>query len=183
MGRPKLLLDLDGRPVVRHVVETALASRVEQVVVVVGAEGEAVEGAVAGDERVRTVRNVDYRAGQSTSLRTGLAALGPEVGAAVILLGDQPGIAGAAIDAVIEAWQEGRGPVVRAAYSGFPSHPTLCARSIWPQVRAIEGDVGLRTLLREHRDWVATVEVGGSPPADIDTEEDYARVRAEFPRA
>ena len=183
MGRSKVLLDLDGRPVVRHVVDTALASAVDRVVVVVGREAEAVERAVAGDERVRTVRNPDYRDGQSTSLRAGLAALEPEVGAAVILLGDQPGIATSAVNAVIEAWRDGRGPVVQASYSGFPGHPTLCDRSIWSQVRAIKGDVGLRALLREHSDWVTVVEVGGSAPHDIDTEEDYARVRAAFGQA
>jgi molybdenum cofactor cytidylyltransferase len=170
-------LDIEGAPVVRHVVDAAMSSSVDQVVVVLGHEAHAVEEAIPRDERVRTVVNPDYRLGQSTSLRVGLDGLGPEVRAAVILLSDQPGITGNDVDAVVAAWREGRGPVVRASYSGHPGHPTLCDRSIWPQVRELRGDVGVRALLKEHPDWEATVEVGGAPPPDIDTEEDYARVR------
>jgi molybdenum cofactor cytidylyltransferase len=178
MGRPKQLLEIGGVPVIRRVVDAASASTVDEVVVVVGHEAAAVERVLGGAPRVRTVANPDHRAGQSTSLRAGLAALGPAVEAAVVLLGDQPGVATAAIDAVADAWRQGRGPVVRAAYSGRPGHPTLCDRSAWAWVDEVEGDVGLRDVLARHPDRIAAVEVGGDPPPDIDTEEDFLRVRA-----
>jgi molybdenum cofactor cytidylyltransferase len=159
------------------VVDAATSSSVDEVVVVLGHEAAAVERVIRGSPRVRTAQNADYRSGQSTSLRTGLGALGPEVDAAVVLLGDQPGVTPATIDAVVTAWRAGRGPMVRAAYSGRPGHPTLCGRGVWPRIHEVEGDVGLRDLIAEHPDWVDSVEVGGVPPRDIDTEEDYVRVR------
>jgi molybdenum cofactor cytidylyltransferase len=180
LGRPKQLLLLAGRPVLEHVLEAALASRVEQVAVVLGAYRDLIMPSIHPNDRITLVANPDHARGQSTSLRAGLLALGPEVEAAVVLLGDQPGVGPAAVEAIISAWRDGAGRIVRASYSGVPGHPTLCERSVWPALVRIEGDVGVRAALEEHPDWESVVELGGSPPPDIDTEQDYERVRAIF---
>jgi CTP:molybdopterin cytidylyltransferase MocA len=127
------------------------------------------------DERVRFMLNPDYRQGQSTSLRGGLGELGEGIGAAVILLGDQPDVRPEAIDAVCTAWRDGAGPIVQASYQGRPGHPTLLAREVWPELTALEGDEGARGFIAGHRDRRVLVEVGGRPPEDIDTEQDYRR--------
>lgn len=182
LGRSKQLLDLGGIPVLRHVVEAARASRsLHEVVVVLGHEAERVAGALVAAEGLRLVTNPDYAEGQSTSLRSGLRALGPDVEAAVVLLGDQPEIRPTAIDAVVEAFRSGRGPVVQVSYSGRPSHPTLLARTVWRHLLAeVAGDEGARGVLAGHPEWRWNVEMVGSPPSDIDTEIDYERVRRRF---
>jgi len=182
LGRPKQLLDLGGRPVVRHVVDAAVASPADEVVVVVGHVGEAVAEAAGSDPKVRIVENLDYSSGQSTSFHAGLDALGPDVEAAVFLLGDQPGIRTEAIAVVVEAFRGGAGPVVQASYGSRPAHPILIAREVWAELQRIGGDEGARAMLRGHPGWVSRVEVGGDRPDDIDTAEDYARVRAAFVR-
>jgi molybdenum cofactor cytidylyltransferase len=166
--------------VIRYVVHAALHSPVDEVVVVLGHAAEDVRRALPPSDRVRPVVNPDYERGQSTSLRTGLNAMGLDARAVVILLGDQPGISTAAVEAVVDAWRRGGGPVVRAAYSGQPGHPTLCDRLVWPELQRIEGDAGVRAALVDHPEWVTTVELGGQVPGDIDTEEDYIRVRESF---
>jgi molybdenum cofactor cytidylyltransferase len=175
LGRPKQLLDLGGRPVLRHVVEAALASPLDRVVVVLGHREGEVAAALPRDPRLRIVSNPQYRRGQSTSLRAGLRAAG-EAGAAVILLGDQPGVRAEAIEAVVRAWREGAGAVVQASYSGRAAHPTLLDRSVWEEVGEEAGDQGARDVLARHPEWRALVEVGGDPPPDIDTERDYEQV-------
>lgn len=166
----------------RHVVDAARDSRsLDEVVVVLGDEAGRVADALATAEGLRFVTNPEYADGQSTSLRAGLRGLGPEVEAAVVLLGDQPEIRPAAIDAVVEAYRSGRGPVVQASYSGMPSHPTLMVRAIWEQLLAeVGGDEGARGVLDGHPEWRWNVEVGGSPPTDVDTEIDYERARRRF---
>ena len=124
----------------------------------------------------RIVVNPDFSEGQATSLRAGLLQLSSECRAAVILLGDQPGVAPEAVRAVIGAYEEGAGPVVQATYGGRPGHPVLFDRRVWPDVLAVEGDVGARDLLVQHPEWVTLVEVGGLPPPDVDTWEDYRRL-------
>ena len=103
MGSPKLLLPLAGKPIVQHVIDTALGAAVGEVVVVLGHDPEAVRGAVRPDERLRFAVNERSTEGQSTSLRTGLDAVGPDAEAAVILLADQPSVSSAALDAVLRA--------------------------------------------------------------------------------
>ncbi len=181
LGRPKQLLDLGGKPVLEHVVAAALASALDEVVVVLGHRAEEIRSAVPEDERVRVVVNPEHERGQSTSLAAGLRSLGPESEAAVVLLGDQPGTAPAAVAAVVAAYRDGLGPVVQASYGGRPAHPTLLARRVWAEVVAeTAGDEGARSVLAARPEWRALVEVGGAPPDDIDTETDYERVRRAF---
>lgn len=179
MGRPKPLLPLGGRPLVRHAIEAALEGGLEPVLVVVGAAAEEVEAALGDDPRVRPVRNPDHLSGQASSLRAGLRAAGTISGceAVVVLLADQPGVTPGAIRAVTGRYRRGAGPVVQAAYSGRPGHPTLLARAAWADLEALEGDEGARSWIRTHPEASTLVELGGDPPADLDTPKDYEAAR------
>ncbi len=124
----------------------------------------------------RALLNPDYLQGQSSSLRAGLRAAGPDIRGAVILLGDQPTVGVEAIRAVMAEYERRGGPVVRAMYGGEPGHPVLIDRSLWSYVEAIAGDIGARELLADHPDWVVPVAVAGERPHDIDSWEDYQRL-------
>lgn len=110
------------------------ASAVKEVVVVLGAHD------VETSERL--VRCSDWERGPGASLRCGLAALGPDVEAAVVVLADGPDLSPAAIDRVVEAWRERNDPVVVASYGGVRGHPVLLAREAWSRVP----DEGARAL-------------------------------------
>jgi molybdenum cofactor cytidylyltransferase len=186
MGRPKLLLPLAGRPIVQHVVDTALGAPVGEIVVVLGSEPDAVRAAIEPDGRIHfTVNERSLEGGQSTSLRAGLEAVQADADAAVILLADQPGVSPSALDAVLRVAGGALSPdaaAIQASYSGIPAHPTLFLRSVWGEV-VEEGDHGARNWIRAHPDRRVLVEVGGEPPEDVDTPEDYERVRARFESA
>jgi molybdenum cofactor cytidylyltransferase len=148
----------------------------DEVIVVLGHAADEVAAALRLPAAARSVVNPDFAEGQATSLRAGLRELGSDCRAAVILLGDQPGVSAGTVRAVVDAYEEGAGPVVQTTYGGRPGHPVLFDRQVWPQLEAVEGDVGARDLLVEHPEWVTVVEVGGHPPPDIDTWEDYRRL-------
>ena len=175
LGRPKQLLPLAGEPVLAHVVRSALASGLAEVVTVLGHEADAIAAAV-GDRGQRTVVNPDWAAGQSTSLRAGLAAIDPAADAVLFLLGDQPGVGCETIDAVLAAARddpEAR-PIAAAEYGGRLGNPVLFRRALFPDLAALIGDEGARRLLRADPGRVLRVPVGdGPPPPDIDTEDDY----------
>jgi molybdenum cofactor cytidylyltransferase len=173
LGRPKQLLDLGGKPLVRHVVDAALGSSLDDVVVVVGRASDAVRDILPSDRRLRVVHNTRYAEGQSTSLVAGVEAASEATEAVVVLLGDQPAISADAIDAVVHGYRERRSPIVQASYSGTPAHPTLVDRTLWPELLAVHGDEGARSVIDRHRPDRTLVEVGGTVPADIDTEDDY----------
>lgn len=182
LGRPKQTLELEGRPLLRHVLVAAAASCLDEIVVVLGHGARDVAGAL-GDPgpRARIVVNPDHASGQASSLLAGLRATDPAARAAVVLLGDQPRVRAETIDAVVDAFRRGDGPVVQAAYGGRPGHPTLLARTIWPELQSLRGDLGARGWIARHPTRRALVEVGGEPPADVDTMEDYRQLLQEPP--
>jgi molybdenum cofactor cytidylyltransferase len=177
MGQPKQLLDWDGQPLVRAAAAAALAAGLFPVLVVVGHARGAVAEALAGLP-VHLVVNEDYAQGQSTSLRAGIAALGHSVAAAVVLLGDQPFVTPAIVERLLAVWQNGDGAIVAPVYAGQRGNPVLFARTIFPELLAVQGDQGARSVLAANRERVALVPFDDARPlADIDTPEEYARLR------
>lgn len=174
LGRPKQLLDLAGTPLVRHVAERALASALDDVIVVTGAVADDVTAALDG-LAVEIVYNADFATGQASSFVTGVrAAEAFAADAIVVLLSDQPTVAIAAIDAVVARRRAARAGIVQTGYGATPSHPTLLGSEFFPKLLAVTGDQGAREVIRAHRDAVAIVPSGEDmPPIDVDTEEAY----------
>ncbi len=92
LGRPKQLLELAGKLVLQHVVDAAAAAPLDEILVVLGHSAGEVADRLALPAHGRVVLNPDHALGQSTSLQAGLRAAAPGADAAVVLLGDQPGI-------------------------------------------------------------------------------------------
>jgi molybdenum cofactor cytidylyltransferase len=171
LGRPKQLLELDGRPLVQHVLDAAAVAGLDEIVLVLGDQAAAVQEAVELPPTARIALNPDYRAGQSTSLRAGLEAADPGCEAAVILLGDQPRLPAELIRSAVEVYRATERPVVRTFFDGRPGHPVIVARSEWAALCALGGDAGGRQLWTP--DAVAHFDVAGPPPVDVDTWEQY----------
>jgi len=177
MGSPKQLLDWEGQPLVRAAAEVALAARLEPLLVVVGGAQAAVADALAGLP-LRIIANPDYAAGQSTSLRAGIAALGQDADAVVVLLGDQPFVTAAIVERLVAEWQASGAAIVAPTYAGQRGNPVLFAHAVFPELLAVEGDQGARSVLAADRARVRLVAFDNPRPlADIDTPEDYARLR------
>jgi nicotine blue oxidoreductase len=175
-GGGKLLAKLNDMPLVEHVLVALGASPVDKTVVVVGADAKRLRE-VCEPYGFRIVENPEWTRGQSTSVRAGLRALGPEARAAVVLLADQPLVGADAVKRLVEAF-EGGAKVAVAAYGGEPRNPVLFSREVWPLLEAeLSGDEGARPFLRRHQDLVTRVpcdEVGD--PVDVDTAEDLRRL-------
>jgi molybdenum cofactor cytidylyltransferase len=180
LGRPKQLLELRGRPLLQHAIDAAAGAGLDEVVVVLGHESERIASALELPAGARVVVNDDYASGQSTSLRTGLTSLDSRAEAAAILLGDQPGLTSAAIRKVLDAFRESDAPIVRALWQGTPGHPVVLARSEWESVRGLEGDKGARDLVAASA-RADVIEMDEPPVADVDTWEQYERLREHEP--
>jgi molybdenum cofactor cytidylyltransferase len=177
MGRQKLTLPLaDGRPLVRAAVEQVLAGDLDDVVVVLGREAEAVASALRGLP-IRTVMNPRYAEGQSTSLRAGLDALAQGTEAAIVALGDQPLPHPRLLRQLVEAFRTSGRPIVAPVYRDGRGNPVLFASSVFDELRRVEGDRGGRPVIARDPERVAEVPVDAPMPADIDTPEDYEAAR------
>ncbi len=177
MGTQKLLLPLGGRTIMEKVVDVALASKVNEVIVVLGYRAEEVANVLAG-KPVRLVVNQDYARGQSTSLIAGVKAACPEAAALMFILADQPFLTTALINRLIEVYQTSACLVTRPVFKGRPGHPVLLDASLIPELLTLEGDTGAREIVARYRDQVVLVPVtDGTMLVDIDTPEDYLRVQ------
>jgi len=176
LGQPKQLLNFGGKPLVRHVAEVALASRLRELIVVVGNQASLVSDALAG-LAVRIVENPDFLQGQSTSLRAGVAALPADLAAAMVLLVDQPFVDAELINRLIAHYECTGALIVAPEHAGQRGNPVLFDASLLAELRLVTGDVGARDVIRRHRDALMTVSLDDARAfLDVDTWEDYERL-------
>jgi molybdenum cofactor cytidylyltransferase len=183
-GPNKLLAEIARRPLVRIVAEEALASRADPVIVVAGHQRAEVEKALAG-LRVRIVHNPDFAEGLGTSLRAGIAAVPADSDAAIVCLGDMPRVDATLMNRLIAAFDPDRGALaVVPTFEGKRGNPVLWSRRFFPDLMAIEGDVGARHLIGRYSEAVAEVPVDGKAALiDVDTPEALSGVKAEMEAA
>jgi molybdenum cofactor cytidylyltransferase len=179
LGRPKQLLDICGKTAIRRVVEAALASDLDSVIVVLGNAADDIERELVGLD-VRTVLNPEFASGQSASMRAGLAALPGTIDAALILLGDQPAISPEVIGDISRAYRDTGAAIVQARYRGATGHPVLFDRAMFDALNEVTGDRGARQVIARRPELVRFVDLDQDALLDIDTEADYQRVLARF---
>src|SRR3954447_2737033 len=180
MGGPnKLLEEINGKALVRHVAEHVLASRAKPVIVVTGHQKERVERALAGVP-VTIGHNPDFAAGLSTSLKTGIAAVPADADGIIVCLGDMPQVTAKLIDRLIAAFDPERGALVAIpTIAGKRGNPVLWSRRFFPDLAAVEGDVGARHLIGGYGEAVVEVPVEDAAAlTDVDTPEALTAVRA-----
>jgi len=176
LGQPKQLLSFHGHPLVRHVAEQALASRLSGLIVVVGHRAVEVSAALAG-LHATIVENPSYSQGQSTSLRAGLLDFPPGEAAALILLVDQPFVTSTLIDRLIALYEESKASIVAPRFKDRRGNPVLFDRGLIPELLTLVGDTGARDVIARHREQLATLELSDDRPfQDIDTWEDYVKI-------
>jgi molybdenum cofactor cytidylyltransferase len=167
-GENKLLAPVGGVPMLRRAANAALASRCAGVVVVTGFAADAVRDALAGLD-LEFVHNPAHESGMASSLRAGLAALAAETDAAVVVLGDMPGIDAGHIDRLIAAFDPQQPKIVVPIKDGRRGNPILWPRAYFAEMQQVQGDVGARDLLQRHAAQVAAVACDDEIFADVDT--------------
>lgn len=176
MGRQKLLLPIGEGTVISQIVDEVLASPVDDVLVVVRGDREAIEQALEG-RTVRFVENPDIDGDMLSSVRCGLKAMGQPDGILVVL-GDQPRISRHVVAALIRALGDDGDRIVVPVYQGKRGHPLLFSAAYRQEILESYDGVGLRGLMMAHADSVCEVEVD-SPAVleNMNVPPDYERIR------
>jgi molybdenum cofactor cytidylyltransferase len=151
------------------------------VIVVTGHQRDKVEAALDGLP-VQRVHNPDFADGLSTSLRAGLAALSDDVDGAIVCLGDMPQVRSHLIDRLIAAFDPERGAlVVVPTIDGKRGNPVVWSRRFFPELMALQGDVGARNLIGRYPEAVAEVPLTDTAAfVDVDTPEALVKLKAEL---
>lgn len=177
MGRPKQLLPFAGRTLLRHAVETALATACRPIVVTIGAD-EALVRPELQSLPVLIAHNRDWAEGMSSSLRAGIEALGQaeaDIDGVVIALADQPLVTADDINRLVEVHQQTGKDIVASQYSGTHGVPMFFSKRLFAEVVALRGNEGAKQLVARHIERVATVPLRDAA-FDVDTPADYESV-------
>lgn len=182
---PKMLADIDGLPVLRHVVEAALASRLDPVIVVLGSSAEAGLRALEGleDPRLRVVFNPAWQSGKASSFEVGLREAPVDAPGVVALLGDMPRVKPWLIERVLSEFElSGKlcFPTVPGAEGQVKGHPTAYPRELFGEVRQLVGDDTAMSAARRH--WSEAVKIpleDASTQVDIDTAQDLELLKVQ----
>lgn len=182
MGCPKALLPLAaGGTFLTHIVSTFRAADVQDVVVVLGHDAQALLDAFeATGVAARFVVNLEYAAGQLTSLVAGLRVVDrPGVRAALVTLVDIPCVDPSTVRAVVDRYRRTRAPIVRPVHGERHGHPVLIDRSLFDELRAADRSRGANDVIRAHVSAAGDVEVADEGAfTDVDTPADYEALLA-----
>ena len=184
-GQPKQLIELKGKYLIQRVVETALESQLDKVVLVLGFEYQKINGVLgklAQSQRIRVVINHDFRQGQSRSLQLGMREVKDAFASIMFLVADQPMLDVKTIDLLLDQFWHSPRNICVPICKGNRSNPTIFGKAFYKRLLQIEGDTGARQLIKAHPEDVLPVEVN-NPLCffDIDTPQDLEKLSALLP--
>ena len=180
MGRNnKLLLNVDGIPLVRKSAINILNSNVTSITVVTGFDENKIVNALSG-LNVNFVKNINFREGLSSSLKAGLANITPTPSAVIICLADMPKIQPEHINQLIENFDPLKGwEICIPTNNGKRGNPVLIGSRFFPYIFETSGDFGAKQVMKQHSDKIVEVEIGTSDiHFDIDTQDEYENFTA-----
>ncbi|OGQ96969.1 MAG: hypothetical protein A2253_05735 [Deltaproteobacteria bacterium RIFOXYA2_FULL_55_11] len=178
MGRQKLLLNLNGKPVLQWVLEAALSSELDEVVCVVRELKEIQQGISLKHEKLGWAVNERAAEGQGTSVIAGLKAINPQSEAALFLVGDQPLVKRDLINGLIDLFRKTAALIVAPTFQGQTRNPVLFRRDLFPELLKLTGDRGGRRLIEKYKDKTVFLEWKEEAPfLDVDRWEDYEKLK------
>ncbi|MBI5248549.1 MAG: nucleotidyltransferase family protein [Desulfomonile tiedjei] len=184
MSYCKLEAEIEGVPLVQRVVQAALNSELDRVVIVSGTHDFScldTFGRHSNLSRLHMIANLHPERGMASSMRAGLEAVRQAVAGAMVLLGDQPGISTAIVNALLEEFRRNPDRIVVPFIFGRKTTPVIFPASLFPELANTTGDVGGRGVLARNAERISGVELGTEyDDTDVDTPEDLDRIRKNF---
>ncbi len=181
-GSTKQLAEVGGKHLLERVLDAALSSCLDRVVVVLGHRAEEISDTLKdydGGDRLQILVNPDYQAGMSRSLRFGIDHIRELFPSVMILLGDQPLINANFIDHLAYRFQSSGKEICLPVYKGRRGHPVIFGRQFYDAIMSVEGDIGAKNILKENPDSILAVD---TPDAriffDIDTPDDVEALKS-----
>jgi len=174
MGQPKMLLPWGQTTVIEKVIFTLVEAGLTDLYVVAGGNYKDLEEVLAGFQP-KVVFNPDYANGEMlSSVQVGLRSITEHSEAALIVLGDQPGIEVQVIKAIIEEYQSKKEKIIVPSYHMHRGHPWLIDRELWAEIEELRPPDTLRDFLIQHQEMISYIRVETpSVIQDLDTPQDY----------
>ncbi len=184
LGTAKQLLEYNGHTLLQHALCAALDSVAHPVIVVLGACENDIRKKVDLN-KANMVVNTDWQEGMASSIRCGIQTLlqiEPQSEGAVIMLCDQPYVTSSLLNELMLAHQNTAKPIIASSYNNTAGVPAYFHKKIFPELLALKGDTGARSIIQQHTGETATV-VFPEGSIDIDTAADYKELSKDTEKA
>ena len=178
LGKPKQLLQYNGKSLLQHVLSEAISSYASPVIVVLGANSDLISKEI-DKTKVYIIENTDWEEGMASSVRIGLSTLSeifPSGDAVIFMVCDQPYVSASLLNDLINTQVETGKLIVTCNYGDAIGPPALFHQSLFPELMQLKGDAGARKIIQQHSNEVATV-LFTEGKIDIDTNDDYEALK------
>lgn len=178
LGSPKQLLVYSGSTLLEHSIEAAQLSHADSVIVVLGANANAIKHEMK-NATINIVVNTTWKEGMASTIRCGLQTLvemNPQVDAVVLMVADQPFVTTELLNNLMDLHIKEQNSIVASKYGTTFGTPVLFAKRFFPELLELTGDVGAKSLIRKYMNETAFVPFPRGT-IDIDTMEDYNKVK------
>ena len=185
LGRPKQLIRVGDDLLLGRVVQTALDSDLEQVVLVLGHMAAAIREELSQRQldhpKLRVELNPRYEEGMSSSLQAGLRAVECQYPSIMVILGDMPLVQSDTINFLLNSFRGSDKLICAPVFQGKRGLPVCFCKTLYPSLKRITGDIGARDILKKNIDTVLFVEVDKSDTIfDVNHESDVEKLMAEL---
>ncbi len=177
LGSPKQLLVYSGVTLLQHSIEVAQSSHAGSVIVVLGANADAIN-----DELKHTTANIvvnpEWKEGMASTIRFGLQTLvelNPQIEVVILMVADQPYVTAVLLNNLMEVHRKEQRSIVASKYGTTFGTPVLFTKRFFPELLELTGDVGAKSLVRKYMKEAAFVPFPKGE-IDIDTLEDYKKL-------
>lgn len=171
-GRNKLEAEVDGKSLLRRALEAVPAEEFHRVTVVTQYDGAAALAESFGFDVVRNDRPQD---GLSRTVRLGTEAMA-DCDAILYQVADQPLLERGTVRRELEFFRAHPDYIVGLSHNGVRGNPCVFPRRFFPELTALEGDVGGNVVIRAHPEALLLFEAPAAELRDVDTVEALARV-------
>jgi len=181
MGRQKLLIQIRGIPVIARVVQAALSSRLNNVLLVTGPGNSELLQALKPDdtERLLIVVNDHPEEGMSSSLKAGMMKIPEETLGVMIILGDQPFLTSAIVNRLLDEFKKRADRIVAPLVEGRRSNPVIFPADLFQDLTMITGDMGGKAVLEGNSARLVGIGMDDYyDDTDLDTPEDLQRIKS-----
>lgn len=177
MGKPKLLLPFNGKPLITYPFQLALHHRLNPIVCVTGCYHEQIQNLFSSERDITLVFNHQFEKGMASSLKAGIHTIKEKVDAVLIFLGDQPLIPKEVVQTIIEEYKKGKlkgVKIIRPLFGKTVGHPILFDQSLFYEFDTLQGDEGGKSILKRHQASLKYLPFKNEQwGIDIDTEDEY----------
>jgi molybdenum cofactor cytidylyltransferase len=176
MGRNKLLIEIEGEPMLRRVVRRSIQAKLDPVLVVIGHEHEQAAAALDGLS-YQPILNPSFEQGMTTSLQAGIRALPASIEAALMILGDMPYVTAEMLADLVTVFRSSSLDLVQSRFNDVSAPPTLFGRNLFNELLELPVDRCPRSISRSYEGASAVLDWPVERLKDFDGPEDVAEAQ------